>query len=53
MALILVVLSIVGLFVGTLPDNPEKPYGDAFRYLVWIVSALYFLGAILHGIGIF
>ena len=52
-AAILAVLSVVGLLVGSLPDNESKPVGDAFRYPVWILTALYFLGAALHGIGIF
>lgn len=53
LAAILIVLSVIGLCVGSLPDNGRKPVGDAFRYPVWILTALYFVGATLRGIGLF
>ena len=33
--LILMIMSVVAFFYGTLPDNPSRPWGNPLRRVVW------------------
>ena len=45
---ILLLLSVVALFAGSLPDNGAPPAGDAMRWIVWPLFLLWVLARILR-----
>lgn len=50
---LLMVLSIIALLIGSLPDNPRRPFGDVLRLITWPLFLIWLGGAVLKGIGVF
>ena len=48
--LVLLVLSVVAFFSGTLPDNDYKPKGDAMRWVVWPLFIVWVVVVFIRGL---
>lgn len=48
-ALILFIISVLTLFFGSLPDNPERPFVDKLRWIFIPITILYFLILAIRG----
>ncbi len=51
--LVFIVAGIVGLAVGSLPDNEKKPTGDYVRMVLWFLDAVWLVGLCLRGLRVF